>query len=58
VKVDIDDAIFACKVLKKSSLHTDNFWGHHAQLTVLYWLKKMGFKSVSLISEEDEEKSQ
>jgi len=57
MKVDIDDAIVACKLLKKSSLHTESFWVHHSQLVVLNFLKKIGFKAVSLVKEENVPKS-
>lgn len=56
MKADIEEAIQACKNLKKAYMHTEMFWVHQSQLLVLEFLKKAGFKSVSIKEEEDVQK--
>jgi hypothetical protein len=56
MKADIEEAIQACKNLKRAYMHTEMFWVHQSQLTVLEFLKKAGFQSVSIKEEEDVQK--
>jgi hypothetical protein len=47
-KINIEEAIRHTKVLKKASIHTDNFMLNHSSLTTLNILKKLGFTHVSV----------
>jgi len=53
MKVHIEKAIQAVKLLKRESMHNEQFWVHQSQLIVLEFLKKTGFTSVSIREEED-----
>jgi len=53
MKVHIEDAITAVRILKRESMHTEQFWVHQSQLIVLEFLKKAGFTLVSIREEED-----
>lgn len=46
--VDIDDAIYAVKILKRASIHTDNFMVNHSRLTALQLMKGWGINKVQL----------
>jgi hypothetical protein len=46
--VDIDDAIHAVKLLKKASIHTNNFMVNHSRLTALRLMKEWGITRVQL----------
>ena len=47
-RIDIEEAIYAVKELKKRSLHTDSFMIHHSWLRTFELLKELGFTKVSI----------
>lgn len=48
ITVDIEEAIYAVKLLKKVSIHTDNFMVNQSRLVALEWMKDLGITRVQI----------